>query len=236
MYEFPDDGELEALADEWTINRLLAGDLALSDAPDGLGELAVLVHALNAPARPAELIGMEEIVSAATTVRRESVTGRDGRVRRRHFAIAAALSTLGLLVFGSGLAAANVLPDPAQRFASDVLAHVGVHVDHRDGSPAPTATTGKGATVSGIARTPTTGPGKGAAVSGTASNGQSRAVTPSTTPPVSTPPVSTPPVSGAMPTTAAHPSAPTTTPPRAQPPITTRVPPTTPVTTANRRP
>jgi hypothetical protein len=219
MYDARDDRDLEAFSDEWTINRLLAGDLGPDDAPAELSGLAALVDALTATPQPAELAQMDSVLSAATAARHELEARRRARVRRHHVAIAAALSTLGVLVLCSGLAVANVLPTPAQRFASDVLAHVGVHVSHRDNAtPASNISTNDtGTAVSGIARTPSTGPGKGTAVSGTASNGQSRAATPSTTPPASSPP-------GAAPTIPPHPGAPSARPPTSPP--TSRPPPT----------
>ena len=248
MFDTPSNIELEALTDEWTVNRLFAGDLAPDDLPSELSGLAVLVGALTAPPDPAELANLDAALAAVSATRTVLEARRQARARRYRVASAVAAAATGVLVVGSGLAVADVLPGPAQRFASDVLAHVGVHVDHPDHttSPAPNASTNHaGSTVSGVASTPSTGPGKGAVVSGTASDDRSRATTPSTTPPTSTLRV---PVPQAAPQTAPHPSAspatpptspgssPGSSPPTPRPPDTTRATPAAPGTAGDHRP
>ncbi len=164
--------------DEDTADRLLAGLVEPEDAPPGYSEVARLVRAAGAPPTVGELAREHEAVAAAEEtvlarpVRSVHPTPRRSKVRSRSFrAKVAGLVVVGTLAGTTGLAAAGVLPDPAQDVVSDVLAKVGISVPAGDEHPASTGTE-----ISGIATTTdATGVEKGAEISGTASGGVSQA-------------------------------------------------------------
>jgi hypothetical protein len=110
--------------DEGTATRLLAGQLDPSDAPPGYGDVASVLAAASAPARPHELASEEgalEVFRAA---------GRTRPARRRRVGPLVAVLTVAVLVLGGGAAATATgsLPGPAQGVAHDALGAVGVSV------------------------------------------------------------------------------------------------------------
>lgn len=111
--------------DEGTATRLLAGRLDPSDAPPGYREVAGVLGAASAPARPHELASEE----GALEVFRAAASARPTRRRRRVGPLVAVL-TAAVLVLGGGAAATATgsLPGPAQGVAHDALGAVGVSV------------------------------------------------------------------------------------------------------------
>ncbi|MBI2237364.1 MAG: hypothetical protein HYU54_02410 [Actinobacteria bacterium] len=157
--------------------------------------MARLVRAAGAPPTVGELVREQEAVAAAEETvlaqpaRSVLPTPRRSKVRSRLFrAKVAGLVVVGTLAGTTGLAAAGVLPDPAQNVVSDVLAKVGISVPAGDDHPASTGTD-----ISGIATTTdATGVEKGAEISDAASDGVSQAGQQGSPDQGSTPPVTTP--------------------------------------------
>jgi len=124
--------------------RLLDGRLDAADAPAELSDVARLVTALRLPATDEELAGQDATVAAmvdaigapAPTAARRAIGTR--RLRRGQVAT---LIAAGTLLAGTGLAAADSLPAPAQKAAHTVLGKVGVPVPGRGHSA---TTTGVG--------------------------------------------------------------------------------------------
>jgi hypothetical protein len=136
--------------DPQTAERILAGSVSPADAPPGYADVARVMLAVAGPPAPAELAGEVEAVallaaelragdhSLTPAPRRSSVLSRTLTAR---FAAAALAGTLSLT---TGLAAADVLPDPAQDVASTVLDKVGIDVPSGDSSVTTTADTDTG--------------------------------------------------------------------------------------------
>lgn len=128
--------------DRDTADRLLSGRVVPDDAPPGYDGVARVLTALRAPATDVELGRLDEAVAAAIGIIAGSRPAPVAAPRRpaRHTWTTrvklVALAVLGLMVLTSGLAAAGVLPDPAQNLVSDVLSKVGIHVPSADDRPA----------------------------------------------------------------------------------------------------
>jgi hypothetical protein len=180
--DLPDEMRGERI-DAGTMERLFRGRLTPDDAPPGYSHVASILLTAASPTEPAELAMELEHVAAAQAILAEGATGR--RSSRRVFAAAIVAGALMIL---PGLAAANVLPDPAQHAVSSVLEKVGISVpagseDHPEttGSEDHPGNTGEhpastGSEISGIATTTdATGVAKGAEISSIASGGKSQA-------------------------------------------------------------
>ena len=108
--------------DEATADRMLEGGLAPDDAPQGYQDVARALHdaAQLATQRPTEDAGPAVAAFLAATPTR--------RTARMHKWKIAAAALAGGLTLSTGLAAADVLPGPAQDVASSALSHVGINV------------------------------------------------------------------------------------------------------------
>ncbi|HZD78953.1 MAG TPA: hypothetical protein VE646_02780 [Actinomycetota bacterium] len=183
--------------DRDTADRLLDGHVDPDDAPPGYQEVAGLMRDVGAPASARELLHQDRAVSAASGIRSAlgpvpvTPTPRRSTVRPKHFrAKLTGILVIGTLVGTTGLAAAGVLPDPAQNVVSDALSQVGITIPSIE-HPASTGTD-----ISQMATsTDATGVAKGAQISDAASGGMSQAgqhgatsqARPSEAPPVTTP-------------------------------------------------
>jgi hypothetical protein len=157
-----------------TMERLLRGRLTPDDAPPGYSDVASILLTAASPAEPGEVAMELRHVTAARAILAERAAGR--RPARK---VLAAAIVAGALMILPGLAAANVLPDPAQHAVSSVLEKVGIsvpagseeHPSDPGGHPAST-----GSEISRIATTTdATGVAKGAEISSVASGGKSQA-------------------------------------------------------------
>lgn len=149
---FPDDPRVEVMRGSWldhaTADRLLSGQVAPDDAPPGFAGVALLVRTLAAPPTSGELVRETDAIALASAVLRSRASSfappRPSRavlnghpVRPRFFRTKiAALVVVGALVGTSGLAAAGVLPDPAQDVAATVLSTIGIRVPTSADDPA----------------------------------------------------------------------------------------------------
>jgi hypothetical protein len=170
--DLPDEMRGERI-DAGTMERLFRGRLTPDDAPPGYSPVASILLAAASPTEPGEIAMELEHVTAARAILTERAAGHRPARRVIAAAIVAALMTL------PGLAAANVLPDPAQNAVSSVLDKVGISVpagseDHPGNTGEHPASTGS--EISGIATTTdATGVAKGAEISSVASGGKSQA-------------------------------------------------------------
>jgi hypothetical protein len=122
-----------------TANRLLSGALDPEDAPHRYGEVASLLQIAAGPT-PGALDGEAAAVTAVVEAIRSSPSpAPHARARRTTRAgsrlKAGAAIVASVLALTGGLAAADVLPEPAQRAAADALAVVGVHVPSHQHRP-----------------------------------------------------------------------------------------------------
>jgi hypothetical protein len=168
-------------------DRILAGRLHPDDAPPGFDGVARLMEALNAPVTGVELAGERRAVVAAVRVLNDAAPSpaevRRWKMRSRlSRAKLAGLVVVGTLIGTTGMAAANVLPDPAQNAVSQALSHVGVTLPSaapRTGPVEPTTVDHPAATGQEISQlattTDATGADKGAEISAAASGGMSQA-------------------------------------------------------------
>jgi hypothetical protein len=177
--------------DDSTADRLLRGDMHPSDAPPPYREVAALVAALRLPASDVELANEASVVTAMSTVlRTRTDTARRPKMHTARRLQLAVVTVVASTVTLGGLTVAGALPGAAQDVASNMLETIGVsvpgpnaeagnHPDVRGNSenaPAGDPESGKGSTISDLARTTTaTGVDKGAVISTAASNGQSQA-------------------------------------------------------------
>jgi hypothetical protein len=116
--------------DEETVERLLAGDLPPDQAPSGYAEVAALMAAASAPARPSELAGKAEALAelrAVTRARLRPARARKAkrRSRRRRVGLAVAVVTCALASGGVAAAAGGHLPGPLRERARSILVSVG---------------------------------------------------------------------------------------------------------------
>jgi hypothetical protein len=170
LFSEPFDG-----LDAWIADKILAGAVAADDAPPGYAPVVMTLDVLR---RPATNSGPAP--SMPDTLMAQLAAAQCER-RRNHRAIAlVAAATVAVLALSTGLAAANVLPRAAQRFASDTLAHLGVHVPHPDDTR-DTARTGANpaATIRSPARSSADHGTTGNGVSGNTSNGTNQTSPPS---------------------------------------------------------
>jgi hypothetical protein len=128
-------GRVPPPLDPTTSDRLLHGMLSPEDAPAGYEGVVRLVIAARRPATPEEVVGVDAAVLAAKMILRDrrpdaatTLIDRTARVRMFVRMKVAAAAVAGMMVGTSGLAAANVLPDPIQHVASRVLETVGIDV------------------------------------------------------------------------------------------------------------
>jgi hypothetical protein len=132
------------LPDEPTIDRLLTGRVPPDDAPPGYAEVARVVRDAASSPADVELTHEHEHVAAAARMRAAgpppATPGGRGPRYARHRAKVTGLVVIGAVVGTAGLAAAEVLPDPAQGVVAEVLEHVGVALptgdDQDPGGPA----------------------------------------------------------------------------------------------------
>jgi hypothetical protein len=170
--DLPDEMRGERI-DAGTMERLLRGRLTPDDAPPGYADVASILLTAASPTEPGEIAMELGHVTAARAILTERAAGHRPARRVIAAAVVAALMTL------PGLAAANVLPDPAQHAVSSVLDKVGISVpagseDHPGNTGEHPASTGP--EISGIATTTdATGVAKGAEISSVASGGKSQA-------------------------------------------------------------
>lgn len=107
--------------------------------PDASADMVALLTVAAGPAGPDELLGEAAAVGAFRTSRVD-VSGPPHRSAVRRVRLAAA-TLVTSVVLGGGLAAADVLPTPAQRWVSHALGAVGIDVPspdepRADGGPA----------------------------------------------------------------------------------------------------
>jgi hypothetical protein len=170
--DLPDEMRGERI-DVGTMERLFRGRMTPDDAPPGYSHVASILLTAASPTEPGEIAMELEHVTAARAILTERAAGHRPARRVIAAAVVAALMTL------PGLAAANVLPDPAQHAVSSVLDKVGISVpagseDHPGNTGEHPASTGS--EISGIATTTdATGVAKGAEISSVASGGKSQA-------------------------------------------------------------
>jgi hypothetical protein len=170
--DLPDEMRGERI-DAGTMDRLLRGRIPPDDAPPGYSDVASVLLAAASPTGPEEIAMEHQHVVAAKALVETRTTGHRSA---RRFIAGAALA--GALLVLPGLAAANVLPDPAQHAVSSVLDKVGISVPSGGQDPANTGDhpASTGAEISHLATTTdTTGVAKGAEISTLASGGKSQA-------------------------------------------------------------
>jgi hypothetical protein len=121
--------------DAGTAERLVSGAVDVADAPPEYRDVAAVLLAMRDPHESWELVdgpAVAERIAATVTVKRtERAVPRSRRFASRTRVAVASLVASGLALTG-GLAAAGVLPEPAQRVASAVLGHVGISVPTGD--------------------------------------------------------------------------------------------------------
>jgi hypothetical protein len=195
--------------DQDAADRLLAGRAEPDDAPPGFDGVARLVSAMTGSPLGLELEDERIAVAAAVRLLDEAAPvpthTRRWRMRSKlSRAKLAGMVIVGTMIGTTGMAAANVLPDPAQNVVSNALSHVGLTVpsatDTVDTTTVDTTTVdtttidpttvdattidpttvehpaATGEKISQIATTTdTTGVAKGAEISTTASGGMSQA-------------------------------------------------------------
>jgi hypothetical protein len=170
--------------DQDAADRMLEGDVDADDAPPAFAGTARLLAALRTAPADDELADEWVAIAAAVRVLHDPALApanpRRSKMRSKLTrAKIAGLVVIGTLAGTTGMAAANVLPDPAQHAVSTALSHIGVNVP----DVAATATSiehpaATGAEISQLATaTDTTGLAKGAEISTAASGGMSRAGT-----------------------------------------------------------
>ena len=168
--------------DQDTADRLLEGGLAPDDAPQGYQDVARALHAATLMASEGPTQDADAAVAAFLAA---TPTRRTARTQKWKIAVA---TLAGGLTLSTGLAAADVLPGPAQQAASSALSHVGINVPDGDNNSTnvdtvkkteddtPTSTThpdNHGSVVSDVARDESNvGADHGAAVCTTASDGK----------------------------------------------------------------
>ena len=174
-----------ARIDEGTLDRLLQGRILPDDAPPGYSEVASILVAAASRPTDVELRLQGPHVAAA----REAIGRRNRRRRPGPLGLVTGALLLALLLI-PGLAAAKLLPEPAQHAVTNVLEKVGMTVPTNPAEPTSVPTAGrtrpasppavhpdnKGAVISSIATTTNaTGVAKGAEISTVASGGKSQA-------------------------------------------------------------
>jgi hypothetical protein len=189
--------------DQDAADRLLAGRTEPDDAPPGFDGVARLVSALSGSPLDREVEDERRAVAAAVRVMDEAAPAPTHARRWRMRSKLSRTKLAGLVIVGTmigttGMAAANVLPDPAQDVVSKALSHVGITVPSATGTvdtttvgtttidtttvtsaTDPTTIDHPAATGEEISRIATTngaiGVEKGAEISTTASGGMSQA-------------------------------------------------------------
>jgi len=116
--------------DEETVERLLTGDLPLSQVPPGYARVAALLAATTAEPAPEELAVQSEVLAELRAVTRPRRAGaharRVARPPRRRWAGLAAVALVGALVTGGvAVAAAGNLPAPMRNVARSILGAAG---------------------------------------------------------------------------------------------------------------
>jgi hypothetical protein len=157
--------------DEETVERLLAGDLPPDQAPPGYAEVAALLAAASAPARPSELAGGAAALAelrAVTRARLRPARARraERRSSRRRVRLAVVVVTGALATGGAAAAASDHLPGPVREAARSILVTVGAA---QPTTPTPPSTVPGGTRAGGASRpgpSGSTGAGPGPAGSG----------------------------------------------------------------------
>ena len=169
--------------DEGTLDRLLQGRILPDDAPPGYSAVASILAAAASPPSGQELRMQASHVVAA----REAINRRTRHFRAGPLGLATGLVLVCALLLLPGLAAAHVLPDPAQHAVTAVLERVGITIPANANPPTPKPTpatsssagghpASTGSEISSIATTTdATGVAKGAEISTVASGGKSQA-------------------------------------------------------------
>ena len=121
-----------ARIDEGTLDRLLQGRILPDDAPPGYSAVASILVAAASRPTDVELRLQGPHVAAA----REAIGRRNRRRRPGALGLATGLLVLLLLVV-PGLAAAKLLPEPAQNAVTTVLKKVGITLPDADQPIAP---------------------------------------------------------------------------------------------------
>jgi hypothetical protein len=164
--------------DEGTLDRLLRGRIPPDDAPPGFSDVAsILVAAASPPSREELRMQASHVVAARDAIGRRTRHHRPGPL-----GLATGLVLIGALLVLPGLAAAHVLPDPAQHAVTTVLEKVGITIPANVSHPTPPTAppnghpASTGSEISSIATTTdATGVAKGAEISSVASGGRSQA-------------------------------------------------------------
>jgi hypothetical protein len=158
--------------DEQTVERLLAGDLPPDQVLSGYAEVAALLAAAAAPARPSELAGKAEVLVELRAVTRSRLRPAraqraERRSRRRRVRLVVVMVTAALAAGGAAAAASGHLPGPVRETARRILVTVGaaeattpttVPGSAGAGQPAPSGSTRPGSGPAGAG--PVAGPGK----------------------------------------------------------------------------
>jgi hypothetical protein len=133
-----EDRSVPAL-DDVTADRLLEGGVAPDDAPPGFQDVA---RTLGAAALMATAAPTQDAGTAVAAFLDAVPTRRTNRMKK--WKIAAA-TLAGGLTLSTGLAAADILPAPAQDVASSALSHVGINVpDSNDDNSSKVSTEDQG--------------------------------------------------------------------------------------------
>jgi hypothetical protein len=119
--------------DQDAADRLLAGRTEADDAPPGFDGVARLVSTMTGSPLGLELEDERIAVAAAVRVLDEAAPVPTHTRRWRMRSKLSRTKLAGLVIVGTmigttGMAAANVLPDPAQNVVSNALSHVGLTV------------------------------------------------------------------------------------------------------------
>jgi hypothetical protein len=129
-------GDMDRFAlDAGTAERVLAGAVEIDDAPPPYRSVVRVLDALRADPDEAELAGGPAAVdgiASAVVFEPRAPAARHPRRRCARARLLAAASVVCCVLLGGGLAAAEVLPAPAQRATSAVLSQVGISVPNGD--------------------------------------------------------------------------------------------------------
>ena len=135
--QFAEDERFEL--DEETVTRLLRRNPRAEDVPPGYAEMAEVLKAVTAPARPGELRREADAVAAFRAAHQareahqeplDSTARPASRSRWRSVPVVAAVTAFTVGASGLAAAAAGVLPAPMQELAHAVLGDLGVPPPH----------------------------------------------------------------------------------------------------------
>lgn len=183
--------------DEWDEERLLAGEVAVEDAPPGAIAIVSGITAAQGPSTPDEVSGAEHLASEMAVIVRHKQAHAAHRVLGFRAKTVLLFLATGAAAMGSaGVAAAanGSLPAPAQQVVAQALAHINVSVPtgHSPNGPAIQPDKGAPSPVLPGASTGGVRPIRGPSTSGTSIGAAPASPTaPSTTPSASTSDAST---------------------------------------------